>query len=542
MKKLCVAVCLAAASMCAMAQSLKTRVGDEGGTGRFLSLKMPCRLLLGISERDYSIYLPGSYEEDTLRQYPVLYLMHGGGGAHTDFERYNHLSQVADSLINSDVIQDMLIVCAEGNQQNMMYFNTQAGKAGAPDWQYEDYFFKELIPYIEKTYRTRTDKGGRAIAGFSMGGGAAVVYGVHHPEMFAMVYDISGYLRRQPLDFLKNDPSAEWRQQTIADHDPIALIEKGSEAEVKAWKQVDWKICVGDHDFTLVANMDLAKAFREKGIPFSMHVDEGEHNGLWVQPALEDAIQRADKNFGSLWIENGERHIYGVLNRPASAKGRLPIAIVSHGFNGTHHFAQDYFAPLAEEGWMTYAFDFPCGSVYSHSDPNTMNMSILDEQSDLRAIVNYFRRQPYVDPDRIMLVGESQGGPVSALTAAQMNKEVSELVLIYPALCIPDNWNSRYPRLEDIPDTTRLWNVPMGRCFFEEIRDMDPFRSMKQFRKPVLIIQGDADAVVSMDDSRRAAKTYKNARLHIIPGAGHGFKPQERQEAIEQIISFLKEK
>ena len=246
------------------------------------------------------------------------------------------------------------------------------------------------------------------------------------------------------------------------------------------------------------------------------------------------------RNVRSLWIENGDRQIYGVLNRPLGKEGRLPIAIVSHGFNGTHHFAQDYFGPLAEQGWMTYAFDFPCGSVNSRSDSNTMNMSILDEQSDLRAIINYFRNQPYVDPDRIMLIGESQGGLVSALTAAQMNKEVSELVLIYPALCIPNNWNSRYPKLEDIPDTTRLWNVPMGRRFFEELRGMDAFRTMKKFQKPVLIIQGDADQVVLMEDSHRAAKTYKNARLHIIPGAGHGFKPKEWQEAIEQIKSFIK--
>lgn len=265
--------------------------------GRMLTLKMPCRLLKGVTERDYSIYLPGSYERDSLRQYPVLYLMHGGGGSHTDYEHYHHLSAVTDSLIDCGDIRDMIIVCAEGNQGHMMYFNTQVGKAGAPDWQYEDYFFQELIPYIEKTYRTRTDKGGRAIAGFSMGGGAATVYGVHHPEKFSMVYDISGYLRRQPLDFLKNDPSAEWRQQTIADNDPVTAIENGSESEVKAWKQVDWKICVGDHDFTLVGNMELAKALREKGIPFSMFVDEGEHNGKWVQPALEDAIKRADRNF-----------------------------------------------------------------------------------------------------------------------------------------------------------------------------------------------------------------------------------------------------
>ncbi len=244
-------------------------------------------------------------------------------------------------------------------------------------------------------------------------------------------------------------------------------------------------------------------------------------------------------NVRSLWIENGDRQIYGVLNRPVQAQGRMPIAIVSHGFNGTHHFGEDYFAPLAELGWMTYTFDFPCGSVHSRSDSNTMNMSILDEQSDLRAIVSYFRKQPYVDPDRIMLIGESQGGLVSALTAAQMNKEVSELVLIYPALCIPDNWNEKYPKVEDIPDTTRMWNVPLGRRYFMEVRGIDPFKTMKKFKKPVLIIQGDADKVVRMDDSERAVKTYKNASLHVIPGAGHGFKPKERQEAIEQIKIFV---
>ena len=218
----------------------------------------------------------------------------------------------------------------------------------------------------------------------------------------------------------------------------------------------------------------------------------------------------------------------------------MPLVIVSHGFNGTHHFAQDYFGPLAELGYMTYAFDFPCGSVYSRSDSNTMNMSILDEQSDLRAIINYFRNQDYVDPDHIVLIGESQGGLVSALTASQKHDEVSRLVLIYPALCIPDNWNERYPKMEDIPDTTRLWNVPLGRRFFEEVKPMKVFERIDSFQGPVLIIQGDADNVVSMDDSRRAAQTYKNAKLHVIPGAGHGFRPRERAEAIEQIKAFLK--
>ena len=508
--------------------------------GRTLSLKMPCRKLKGVTERDYSIYLPGSYNSDSLRQYPVLYLMHGGGGAHTDYEHYHHLSAVADSLIDSGTVKDMIIVCPEGNQGHMMYFNTQAGRAGAPDWQYEDYFFQELIPYIEKTYRVRTDKGGRAIAGFSMGGGAATVYGVHHPEKFSMVYDISGYLRRQPLDFLKDDPSADWRQQTIADNDPVTTIENGSDDDVRAWKQVDWKICVGDHDFTLAGNLELAKALREKGIAFSMFVDEGEHNGKWVQPALEDAIKRADRNFESLWIENGNRRIYGIISKPPYMGKKQPVAIIAHGFNGSHAYGRTYFQTLNELGYQCYAFDFPCGSLGSRSDANTMNMSVLDEQGDLEAIVRHFKQQPDVDADNIVLIGESQGGFVSAMTAAHIQNDVSRLVLVFPALCIPDNWNKRYPRLEDIPDTTRLWNVPMGRRFFEELRDIDVFKTIKKYKKPVLIIQGDADQVVSMDDSRRAVKNYKQARLHVIPGAGHGFKPKEQQEALEQIKSFMK--
>ena len=91
--------------------------------GRLLSLKMPCKLLSGITERDYSIYLPPDYEEASSKTYPVLYLLHGGGGAHTDWERNHHISQMLDSLIAAGIIKDMIVVMAEGNQQNMMYFN-----------------------------------------------------------------------------------------------------------------------------------------------------------------------------------------------------------------------------------------------------------------------------------------------------------------------------------------------------------------------------------------------------------------------------------
>lgn len=251
--------------------------------GRIETKTMPCKLLKGIDEREYSIYLPGSYNDKTEQKFPVLYLMHGGGESNSVWQQKGYLRQLADSLIDCGAARDMIIVCPEGNKQNMMYFN-------APQWRYEDYFFNELMPYIEKTYRA--DANDCAIAGFSMGGGAAVVYGVHHPEKFKMVYDISGYLRRQPLEWLKNDPSAEWRQRVIEDNNPIKQIEKGKKDAIKAWQQVRWVVSVGDHDFTLEANMDFVKALRAKQIPYNMNVSKGSHDWNYVRPALEDAIKR----------------------------------------------------------------------------------------------------------------------------------------------------------------------------------------------------------------------------------------------------------
>ena len=264
-----------------------------------------------------------------------------------------------------------------------------------------------------------------------------------------------------------------------------------------------------------------------------------------AEPKSETTVQnQEEKGIATdapqeLWIKNGTRNIYGQLSRPEKAQAKSPIAIIAHGFNGTHHAGLKYFDMLNSMGFLCYTFDFPCGSPQSKSDANTMEMSILDEQSDLEAIVRYFKSRPDVDASRIVLIGGSQGGLVSALTAANLPEEVSELVLIYPALCIPDNWRKSYPQVENIPDTTRLWNVPMGRRFFAEIHDMDAFELIGKYQKPVIIIQGDADRIVSLEDSRRAIKLYKDARLHVIPGAGHGFRPHEFKESLEQIKLFL---
>ena len=240
------------------------------------------------------------------------------------------------------------------------------------------------------------------------------------------------------------------------------------------------------------------------------------------------------------WIKCGERKIYGILSTPNDGKKKHPLVIVAHGFNGTYHHGRNYFKTLADLGYQCYTFDFPCGSLHSRSDNNTMEMSVLDEQRDLESIVRYFMGQADVDRKNIVLLGGSQGGLVAALTAANMSKNVCKLMLEFPAFCIPDNWNDRYAHKEDIPDTTRVWNVPIGRRFFEELRDLNVYSIIGDYRKPVLIVHGDSDPIVPIDYSRKAVHVYRGARLHEISGAGHGFKGKDIELYLSYLIDFLR--
>ena len=529
-------VLLASSVSSMMAQPLKTRVIDDGGTGTFKAMAVKEQTMT-----DFVVYRPKDLLHAHARCGSMPLLLFGNGGCSDTSVGYERML--------SEIASHGYIVVAIGEMRDSLN-ELPIGQTESSELMRG----LELMLQLNRTkgteYYRMIDTTKIAAAGHSCGG-AQVLYNAGDPRLKTYMIlnagmgdmEMAGASRgslpklHAPILYIVGGPkdvAFENAQKDYAriSHVPVCLANHPASGHGGTY----YDKYGGDYGRLVLDWLDWhLKGKQEKTKIFLTEKPDG-YSG-WELKA-KNFIDF--KNVRSLWIENGDRQIYGVLNRPAGREGRLPIAIVSHGFNGTHHFAQDYFSPLAELGWMTYAFDFPCGSVNSRSDSNTMNMSILDEQSDLRAIVNYFRSQPYVDPNRIMLIGESQGGLISALTAAQMNKEVSELVLIYPALCIPNNWNSRYPKLEDIPDTTRLWNVPMGRRFFEELRGMDAFRTMNKFQKPVLIIQGDADQVVLMEDSRRAAKTYKQARLHVIPGAGHGFKPKERQEAIDQIRAMIK--
>ena len=97
-------------------------IGEVFPSGKIVNTSMPCKLLEGISSREYSIYLPESYGKDKNKKYPVCYLLHGGNCSCTDWDTYGNLRVVADSLIKCGEMEEMIIVCPEGNKNNMIWF------------------------------------------------------------------------------------------------------------------------------------------------------------------------------------------------------------------------------------------------------------------------------------------------------------------------------------------------------------------------------------------------------------------------------------
>lgn len=240
--------------------------------------------------------------------------------------------------------------------------------------------------------------------------------------------------------------------------------------------------------------------------------------------------------------QRGKLTIRGTEYRPAGEN--LPVAIVCHGFMAWQDTVRHYAKELAQLGYCAYCFDFCGGSVLGKgkSDGATTEMSVLTEVQDLEAVIAYAQSLPY-NGKTLLLMGGSQGGFVAALVAAKHPEIVDRLVLLFPALCIPDDARAGKMMFakfdpQNIPAVVHCGPMKLGRCYVADVIGMDPIRQIAHYPGPVLIIHGTKDGIVKLDYSRRAQQAYANARLHIIEGGGHGFSPRHDAIAIRQLRQF----
>lgn len=239
------------------------------------------------------------------------------------------------------------------------------------------------------------------------------------------------------------------------------------------------------------------------------------------------------------YVQRDGNRIYGVLYLPQNAQDKLPAVIFSHGFGGNYQVGAQYAQALAERGYVVYCFDFCGGSPGSRSDGSTLEMSIFTEQADLEAVIDGIRELEYVDDENLFLMGSSQGGAVSAITAAAHPDEIRGMVLLYPAFVLVDRANELFQSAEEIPDTYYFMWMNVGRAYFEPLLDYDIYETIAPYEADVLLIHGDADGIVPLSYSERALEVYRSARLEVIPDAGHGFYGQDARQAQEYILDYL---
>jgi len=229
-----------------------------------------------------TLILPDSYE-NSVEQLPVLYLLHGAGGNYRDWNSNSDIAKLAD-------LYNMIVVCPDG-ERTSWYFDSPID----PKFQYESFVAKDCVQYIDKHYRSRSTREGRAISGLSMGGHGAMFLGIRHKDVFSIVVVMSGGVDIRPFpnswDIKKRLGDIETHKDNWDKYTVINLA--------KDLKDGDLAISLdcGDRDFFLKVNRALHQQLLQAGISHKYIECPGVHNWTYWQESLKRQMPFIDSQF-----------------------------------------------------------------------------------------------------------------------------------------------------------------------------------------------------------------------------------------------------
>lgn len=240
----------------------------------------------------YSVYLPSDYSTSN-RAYPVLYLLHGYSDNETSWIQFGEVNAIADRLIEKREASPMIIVMPDAGLT--YYINNYDGSI-----RYEDAFFSEFIPTIEKTYRIRASKQFRAIGGNSMGGYGTILYALKHPDMFVACLPFSAAVRNDSLMVERLRSGKGNSNVCYGKMDGDALPEtwkKNSVLKLAATLPVDQLNSVkyyfdcGDKDDLVFGNSLLHFVLMDRKVSHEFRVRGGEHGWVYWRQSIEDGLK-----------------------------------------------------------------------------------------------------------------------------------------------------------------------------------------------------------------------------------------------------------
>jgi enterochelin esterase-like enzyme len=211
---------------------------------------------LNMTRRMY-VYTPYGYEKGK-EKYPVLYLLHGGGGDEDAWSNMGRACQILDNLIEQGKAKPMIVVMPNGNpgQQAakplMLPEKTFNYQDPATANLYIHSLAKDIVPFIEKNYRVIAKRDSRAVSGLSMGGGHTMNVANNYPGMF-------GYIAPMSMGIREGQD-----------------IDEQLQALKKAGYKLYWLAC-GDADFAYPGAKLLHEALERNGLTHTFHVTGGGH-------------------------------------------------------------------------------------------------------------------------------------------------------------------------------------------------------------------------------------------------------------------------
>jgi S-formylglutathione hydrolase FrmB len=241
----------------------------------------------------YRVILPSGYHarEKATERYPVIYLLHGLSG---HFDNWTNKTKLAEYAAGFGYI----IVTPEGGD------GWYTDSASVPNDRYETYITDELIPEIDKKYRTVADRNGRAIAGLSMGGYGAFKFGLKYPEKFVLAGSFSGALGATSL----NEKNAgAWITKSITSvfgsessetrraNDIFRIV---GEMPAEKTKQLPFLYFdCGTEDFLAANNREFMQLLVEKKIRHEYRQLPGGHNWIYWDAQVREFLRLGERFF-----------------------------------------------------------------------------------------------------------------------------------------------------------------------------------------------------------------------------------------------------
>lgn len=244
-----------------------------------------------------NVYLPVGFDKNESLKYPVIYLLHGFSDDYRAWRDKGQMQTVVDELIGTGECVPVVIVMPNAGGPDTR--NTWNGYFNMPGWNYEDFFFQEFLPTVEKKYRAVGDKQHRAVMGLSMGGGGSTVYCQRHPDMFSSCYAMSPWLDNERVDFKPESEKDKGKfvRNAVHEHSALRFVEQADDATKEKLRSVKWFFDCGDDDFLFDQSVRMHQLMRAAWIRDELRIRNGVHNWEYWHTALRTALPFASRNF-----------------------------------------------------------------------------------------------------------------------------------------------------------------------------------------------------------------------------------------------------